>query len=306
MDMEKLSALSEVIPPEAKRKLARLGLKVGKQSPHILFGAGLVGFGATVVLASRATRKVEDVLEEHQTVATDIAVAREFYPWKYSEEARVRDLTILYTRTGLNLVRLYWPAAVVGTMSVLCLTKSHQILTSRNAALTAAYAALDKAFRDYRAGIADIIGKDSEEGYMRDARKVEVKNKETGKVLEETTTQGNKPYSPYAKFFDEQNKHWTSNPEWNLIFLRAQQNYANDRLRATGHVFLNEVYDWLGLPRTTAGSVVGWVLDGEGDDYIDFGLWDRDRDRVRAFINGNENVILLDFNVDGLIYDKIE
>ena len=90
----------------------------------------------------------------------------------------------------------------------------------------------------------------------------------------------------------------------NLFFLKAQQTNANVQLTVRGHVFLNEVYDMLGLPRTAAGAIVGWVR-GNGDDVIDFGIWDNN-DINSDFVNGyNRSKILLDFNVDGVIYDII-
>lgn len=46
-----------------------------------------------------------------------------------------------------------------------------------------------------------------------------------------------------------------------MMFLRRQQDYANEMLKARGHLFLNEVYDLLDIPRSKAGQVVGWVYD---------------------------------------------
>ena len=111
--------------------------------------------------------------------------------------------------------------------------------------------------------------------------------------------------SPYARFFDESSTQWSHNPEYNLMFLNAQQNYANDKLHAVGHLFLNEVYEMLGLPHTKAGSVVGWVMNKGGDNCVDFGIYDLHNQIKRAFVNGFEPSILLDFNVDGVIYDLI-
>jgi hypothetical protein len=91
------------------------------------------------------------------------------------------------------------------------------------------------------------------------------------------------------------------------VFLRANQQYFNNLLIVRGHVFLNEVYDQLGLPHTTAGQIVGWryTPDNEGDNYNDFGIL-RDDETVRDFINGRNGSILLDFNVDGPILGKID
>ena len=113
-------------------------------------------------------------------------------------------------------------------------------------------------------------------------------------------------YSDYARFFDAASPCWQNDPEYNLMFLKAQQQYANDLLRAKGRLFLNDVYDMLGIEKTKAGQVVGWVYDREnpnGDNFVDFGIYDMSKERVRAFVNGYETNILLDFNVDGNIWD---
>ena len=114
-------------------------------------------------------------------------------------------------------------------------------------------------------------------------------------------------YSEYARFYDCGNEGWTKDPEYNLMFLRQQQNYANEKLKVNGHLFLNEVYDMLGIPRSKAGQVVGWIYDEKnpnGDNFVDFGIYDN-KDGNRRFVNGYEATILLDFNVDGVIYDLI-
>lgn len=113
------------------------------------------------------------------------------------------------------------------------------------------------------------------------------------------------PSSSYAVHFDENSMAWSKDPELNKIFLLQQQTYANEKLKTKGYLFLNEVYDVLGLPRTKAGQVIGWVYDEDnpiGDNYVDFDIFARHN---RHFVNGRDNVVLLDFNVDGIILDYI-
>jgi hypothetical protein len=68
-------------------------------------------------------------------------------------------------------------------------------------------------------------------------------------------------------------------------------------------VFLNEVYEGLGMERCQMGQHVGWLKAGRsrGDGFIDFGIYDIFDESKRAFVNGFEPVALLDFNVDGPI-----
>src|SRR4029077_2362753 len=282
------------------RQIARQALKVEKNSPAILFGAGLVGVVGSTVLACRATLKLEEVLDEGQD---KIKKAKTLQHREYSEKDRENDVRIITIQTGVKIVRLYTPAVVLGGASIAALGQAHNILTKRNVALTAAYAALEKGFAEYRQRVVEKYGEEEDRNFRYGTREVEVikdgKKKATVRV-------GEGEPSIYARFFDPLSTEWSQEPEYNLIFLKCQQNYVNDLLRARGHVFLNEVYDKLGIPRSKAGSVVGWILIGDvRDNYIDFGIWDSDG-TVRDFVNGREASILLDFNVDGVIYDKID
>lgn len=111
--------------------------------------------------------------------------------------------------------------------------------------------------------------------------------------------------SNYSKWFNDTCKLWVSDSYYNRIFLVRAEGYANDLLRANGYVFLNQVYEMLGIPKTKAGQIVGWVYDEKnpiGDNYIDFGLMNKYNS---DFINGFTKDALLNFNVDGCILDRI-
>jgi hypothetical protein len=195
----------------------------------------------------------------------------------------------------------------VGGASIAALTRSHNILNERNAALTAAYAALDKGFKEYRHRVVEKYGEDQDLEFRHGSREVEIIDEETGKKKTVTRVGYDEP-SIYARFFDPLSTSWSKEPEYNLLFLKCQQSYANDLLLARGHVFLNEVYDLLGIPRSKAGSIVGWIVTAGTitDNHIDFGIYKGGDHTIRDFVNGRENSILLDFNVDGVIYEKID
>ena len=206
----------------------------------------------------------------------------------------------------MKIVKLYIPAVIVGGLSIAALTKSHNILTRRNVALTAAYSALEKGFDEYRARVVEKYGEDEDRNLRYGTEQVEIVDEKGKKKL--VTRVGPGEPSVYARFFDNGSTSWNKEPEYNLIFLKCQQNYANDLLHSRGHVFLNEVYDMCGIPRSKAGAVVGWLLskNGETDNWINFGVFDGRTEIARDFVNGREGAILLDFNVDGVIYDKID
>lgn len=292
------------VPDVVSRKIAHSVLLVQKNSPGLLFGAGVVGMVGSTVLACRATLKMDDVLEDAKD---KLETSRTLIHKDYSEKDRSRDASIIYVQTSVKIVRLYIPAIVVGGLSIAALTKSHNILNRRNAALTAAYTALEKGFNEYRARVIEKYGEEQDRHFRYGTQQVEIEDPDTGKKKIVTRVSQNEP-SIYARFFDPSSSSWSKEPEYNLIFLKCQQNYANDLLHARGHVFLNEVYDMLGIPRSKAGAVVGWLLTPEGqtDNFVNFGVFDDKSDTARDFVNGYEGAILLDFNVDGIIYDRID
>jgi hypothetical protein len=301
----KFSALKTVVTSKVGRQL----LAVQKQSPTILFAAGIVSVVGTVVLASKATLKVESVLDEHNETLEKIKTVETA---DYTEDDRKQDTVVLYIQTAGKFCKLYAPAVVTGIIGVACLTGSHYILTQRNAGLMAAYTALDKGFRAYRNRVREDLGEEKDREYRHGVQKgeyVEV-DEETGKEVSRTpvTRVAGEP-SIYAKLWGQDySQSWNRQPDYNLVFLRSQQNYLNDLLKARGHVFLNEAYDQLGLPHTKEGAVVGWVLDNKngGDNYVDFGLFNREMEPQHFdFFTGREDAIWLDFNVDGVIYDLI-
>lgn len=287
------------IPNGITRGLARQILVTKKHSPGILFGAGLAGVITSAVLACRATLKLSDTLDNIQL---DVAQAKTLAHHDKSSvvDIQARGLASSYVHGSLTIVKLYAPSVLLGAASIGCLTGSHVTLTRRNVALTAAYSTLSKAYDDYRERVRTEVGQAKEIELYHGLRTEQIVG-EDGKKQDIVVADGKVLGSPYAQFFDEYNRHWVKNSETNHYFLQSQQNYANHLLQTRGHVFLNEVYHDLGFDHTSAGAVVGWVR-GEGDNYIDFGLFDA---RNSNFINGWERSILLDFNVDGIIYDKI-
>ena len=112
--------------------------------------------------------------------------------------------------------------------------------------------------------------------------------------------------SMYARAFDETCAGWTPDTELNFVFLKLKQHYANDLLKLKGYLYLNEVYDLLGMARTKAGNVVGWIYSEEnpvGDNYIDFDLYSSHNARI--LYGENDETMVLDFNVDGMILDSV-
>ena len=288
--------------------------QVQKHSPEILMGVGVVGVVTSTVMACKATMKLNDILEESKETRDKIKEVENNpkYEDKYSPADAKKDLAINYVQTGMKVAKLYAPAVLLGGASLGCLLASNDILRKRNAALSAAYMTVDKSFKEYRNRVTERFGEEVEKEIRYGIKAEQIETTVVDEDGNETTvtetikTMDPNLYSDYARFFDAASPYWQNDPEYNLMFLKAQQQYANDLLRAKGRLFLNDVYDMLGIEKTKAGQVVGWVYDREnpnGDNFVDFGIYDMSKERVRAFVNGYETNILLDFNVDGNIWD---
>ena len=279
------------------RLAGRAGLVLSKHAPTILTAAGTVGFIGTTVLASKATLKVEETLAEETALLVKVHEAHE--DGKLTDKDATRDKVILYTRMTTKLAKLYAPALILGAASIASLVTGHGIMLKRNASLAAAYAAVDQAFKTYKKKVEAKFGKDA----VLDAL---ISNTEDELTRNEPTLEAIAAVdsvSPYGVIFDEDNHNWSADEDLSMLHLRCQEQYANDILQTRGHIFLNEVYKMLGFPHTPAGAVTGWVK-GNGDDFVSFNI----HDGIFEGEDKNGRTVTkwaLDFNVDGVMYDKI-
>jgi hypothetical protein len=301
------------------RMTGRSGLLLKKHSPEILMTVGVVGIVTSTVMTCKATLKVDGVLDNYDEKKGKIEKVRlaeaekekiGIEEIKYTDKDYRKDLVVIKTQTAAKFVKLYGPSVTLGVASIGCILGAHNIMRKRNLAVIAAYKAVEQSFSDYRKRVVDEFGEEKDRLFKNGIKQEKVtvvetdengKSKKTQKTVETIDPNG---ISEYARFFDESCSQWDKNSDYNLAFLKCQQNTANDLLHSRGHIFLNEVYDMLGIPRSKAGAVVGWV-EGTGDDYVDFGIFDGDNMKARDFVNGYERSILLDFNVSGMIYDLI-
>ena len=296
----------------ATKTFHRVGFQIKKHSPEILLVTGITGVVTSAVMACKATTKVDTIVEETKKSIDMIHEGMEagnICDVEYTEEDGKKDLAIVYIQTGVKFAKLYGPSVLLGLTSIGCILASNNIIHKRNVALSAAYTAIDRSFKGYRSRVIERFGESMDRELRYNIKTQEVKetvvDEETGKkktVKSTVSVVDPNTYSDYARFFDEYCAGWTKDAEYNLMFLRQQQNYANELLKSRGHLFLNEVYDMLGIDRTKAGNIVGWIYDEKhpiGDNFVDFGIYVLDNEKARDFVNGRERSILLDFNVDG-------
>ena len=302
------------IVKKASSALGKVNIKLRKHSPELLIAAGVVGTVVSTVLACKATTKLSTILDESKGNIETIHKCENDKEMeeRYSQEDAKKDLAIVYIQTGVKIAKLYAPAVVLGTISIAGIVASNNILRKRNVALAAAYATVDKSFKEYRSRVVERFGDDvdKELRYNIKAKKIEemIKDPESGKEKKSKTTVNvaAPTVDDYARFFDKTCRHYEENMNYNLMLLRSQQQLANDKLVADGFLFLSDVYDRLGITRTKMSQSVGWIYkpDGNsiGDNFVDFGVMVVKRETEDG---GYEDAILMNFNVDGPILDLI-
>lgn len=302
----------------ATRAIHSAGFQLKKHSPEILVVTGIVGAVTGAVMACKASTKLHNVLDDskekiemfHQGAKdgkVESVVDGEIVVVDYTEEDCTRDIAVTYAKTGIELVKLYGPAVVVGAASVASILVGYNILHKRTLALAAAYTAADTTLKEYRGRVIERFGEKLDKELLYNIKTKEIEETVVNEDGTETTVKKtvevaeSVPAHGYYSFcFDETATGWVRDAEKNKFFLLRQQDAANERLKADGRLFLNEVLDMVGIDRCPAGQNVGWVLNSEkGDGYVDFGIFDIHCEANRRFVNGLEKSIWLNFNVDG-------
>lgn len=293
---------------------------VKTHSPEILIVSGVIGTVTSVVLACRATLKVNDILEESKVTVDTIHKVQVENKENYTEKDAKRDLAVVYVQTGVRLAKLYAPAVILGTLSLTSIIASNNILRKRNMALAAAYTTVDQAYKEYRKRVVEKYGEevDKQLAYGTKSEKIEeeIVDEETGKTkkvkktIEYSSIEG---CSPYAIYFDKYTSSYCEkNEDYNMMLLRSTQNYMNDILRLKGTVTLKDVLDTIGIltgpeyeRMKKAALVVGWKYEKDnpiGDNVIKFDVIDTYRKHEDGSLIPTK---IIDFNVDGNIYDRM-
>ena len=300
----------------ASRVAHKAMFKVKKHSPEILIAVGAVGIVAGTVAACKATLKVPPIVEEADKTLEMIHGVQDGTleipeGAVYTEDDADRDIVIVYVQTAVKVLKLYAPAILLIGGGLGCMIGSHVIMKKRYSAAVAAYAAVSKAFEEYKARVAERFGDDVQKEIETGIKAVDISA--TDKDGNNTTVKGEehdgKTDDPYTFLFDENNAPttWEKDPEINRITLLQAQRSCMKKLKTRGYLFLNEALDSIGMRGTQIGQFAGWIYDPTNpdiDSFIDFGIYSDDPIK-QAFLEGYESNIWLHFNCDGNIIDKI-
>lgn len=287
----------KIVPKSVSRLTHRSLLKINASSPTLLVVAGVVGLGASAVMAAKATRRIDPVLDAHHKSRVEIGYV--------GTREQQRKIARLYMDTGWELTKIYGPAVFVGATSAISVLGGHKILRGRQLATMAAYSGLAEQFNEYRKRVVETIGEDLERSIYEGARGEWKEGEVQGEYKLQPVHDQIQADSYLRPWFDEANPNWTRDPWASKQFLTGVQSHMNNLLVLRGHLFLNEVRDALGMPRVPEGQVAGWIYGGDKDNFVDFGFLVSTNPHTIAFLNGVERTVQLNFNIDGMVYENL-
>lgn len=270
-----------------KAKLNMLKLVLKNKSPELLLGGGMALVVAGGVIACKNSPRIKEKIDEYEgamLVTDDRKEQRALKIDIVKEVGKAYGLPVVLTAGGFA-----------------CIIGGHRILRMRNVALAAGLKSLQAAYNAYDANVREKYGDDIADKLKYGVKKVEgVKEGKDGKekpvkydVIDPDMFQ-----SPWTFFFDESSCYFKDSASFNMDFLRKHEKWVNDRMKAEGILYVNDVLKDLDIPTIPLGQMYGWRADpekGKGDGYISFRLvnyWNK-----RA-VNGFEPVILIELNPD--------
>lgn len=189
----------------------------------ILTVAGAVGMVVSVGLAIRNTAKYKDIIHSKSTKQID----------------NIERLKVA--------IPLYLPVVLLTGSSLACIIGATVINAKHQRSMTAAYILLENSFKQYKDKVVELYGSDA-------IQKVETEI--TNDKFEEEKPQ--LKISENDLFYDEYRGEFF---ESTLDNLREAMYHVNRNFILRGYTTLNEVYDFLNLPHTDQGDVLGWSAD---------------------------------------------
>lgn len=295
-----------------KRVIKKAGLKIRKHKTTIMFVGGISCVVVSDVMLNKAARKsvgitdfaneeIDKIKSKSETRIEDNGEIVEIY-----DKKAVRNV---YLKTGFELAKDYAFPVVLKGAAITLFYKSNMEWKNRAIASAAVALSATETLNAFHKRVADKYGEDEADKlkYGITTESVEIESvDENGKAvnvtIESDVFDPSMP-SMYARYFDKNNDLWRiDNMDYIINLLDGLESAANDRLIANGYLFLNEVYELLHLPLSKAGQVVGWLYEGDAakDGQVNFHI----KEGLVVDDNGDyEPSILLDFNVDGNIFE---
>lgn len=164
---------------DVKKILGSLLKLASDNSPAILTGLGIAGFGTTVVMTARVASRVEDIHRRRAWERDDIS--------EYGEEkTRKYDIRQSYAGEAKELAPLCAPVIGMGLISAGCVLMSHKIHSDRQTAIMTAYSLSTEALNRYQSKVVEKLGEEIHQEILDSATKEFVRDNPEKDVDPET------------------------------------------------------------------------------------------------------------------------
>lgn len=306
----------------AKTALGGSGLFLKAHAPELMIGGGVTGFVLTVISACKSTCKANEIIDATEECKRENQVA--LANGDITDQEAAENDKMIRRNAKIELVKAYTPTVTMGVVSIVLVLGGYKLINGRLVKTAAAYKILEDGFGRYRENVRDVYGEEADREMLHRVRPERLaaaqEEREKNREIESDKKRGIKSKEKkgtayqeiYSAVFDQYSDRWRRSwmPEQVWEYLKQKEREANDMLRIRKHIFLNEVYDLLGLERTEEGALVGWILTKNNpESKVDFGMDLIPESRKREFLTAqcNEDIWLrLHFNPDGLIYNMID
>ena len=212
---------------------------IEKHSSAILTGISIIGVGVTTGLTIRSTIKAIKIVEKEKQ---DKTIFKTIYADNKSYQA---PIVPKFNRKDIFLMtwKEYIPVAISGLSTILCIIGIHNLNRRTQASLISAYALLDNTYKEYRKKI--------QEEYPDDPKVINFEHE----IIKSKFDKNMELDKDKQLFFDYQSMRYF---ESTLKEVKEAEQHLNDCLAEDGYVCLNEMYDFLELPKTPYGWQLGW------------------------------------------------
>lgn len=273
----------------AAAKTAAVFLK--KNESRIELGAGIASLVGCVIVSSKATLKINDILDEGKAdlekVNTGLEMVKEgkVSPEEYTEKDAATDRFIAYRKMVIKMIKNYLPAVVFGVVGIGLLLKSHAVMESRVKELASEVAAISSSFMNYRQNVVNELGEDADRRFL-----IGQKNEET-KENNSSFETANNPTS-FVYEIDIASGLYDKNVDIYNGNLIAAERDVNDKLNNEGTLTVAEIIKVLGKRRKPTQAEMHWGFkrdSGTRDRKIAFEM--PTKEEKEAFRRGELNVL---------------
>lgn len=295
------------------RTFYAIGAKVKKAAPTIAVITGTAcGIGATV-MAVKETLTVGEIMTEYKETVKTIDDVEErinngeeiYFNNKKTNKTELetveylnRDRKVLKVQTAVKLAKHYKFTIALSALSVALILSGYGEMKKRFIGAVAAYEGLYRTYLETK--------KEAE----KNSKKTEMPDI-NDKINEDEDTKpevkGRVDDSDFCRIFDKSSSMYRENREINLGYLKSVEKYCTNLLHIRGHLFLNEVYDALGMSHTETGALCGWLYNSsDGDDFVSFNINEAiDEVKYADDIYPDDPEVFMYFNCVGPIYNRI-